>query len=87
MDTDHQTRQILARNVLILMTLREWSQADLEKRAGVSQKTVSNVLNRRQSTQLDIIEKLAAAFKVEPFQLLLPNLFPQDMFPSPSEAA
>jgi transcriptional regulator with XRE-family HTH domain len=87
MDTHLQTRQILARNVRILMEMRDWNQHDLQRKAHVSQKTVSNVVNGRQSTQIDVIEKLAAAFKVEPFQLLLPNLFPQDLYPIPPAAA
>lgn len=87
MDTHLQTRQILARNVRILMEMRDWNQHDLQRKAHVSQKTVSNVVNGRQSTQIDVIEKLAAAFRVEPFHLLLPNIFPQDLYPIPPAAA
>lgn len=87
MDMSSETRQILARNVRIAMRLRDWKQKDLERKSEVSQKTISNVLNARQSTQLDMVSKLAAALALKPHQLLSPELFPQEFFPDDQDAA
>lgn len=87
MNMSTETRETLARNVRIAMGLRGMKQKDLERKAKVSQKTVSNVLNCRQSTQLDIVSKLSAALALKPHQLLSPDLFPRELFPDDQDAA
>lgn len=67
-------RDALARNVRLLMQLREWDQPALAKAAGVSQKTISNVLNERTSVQLDVVEAIAQAFGLNGWHLIMPNL-------------
>lgn len=63
-------RENLAANVKRLRDERGWSQGELARRAGVSQRTVSNIEAGAETT-LDKIEKLALAFKVSPFELLM----------------
>lgn len=67
-------REILARNVRFLMADRGWKQLETAKKAGLSQKTISNILNRRKDTQLSYVEKLAGAFGLSPWHLMLPEL-------------
>lgn len=74
------TRKILADNVRAMMAIRGWKQTELAKQAQVSQKAVSDALNCRKSTQLDIIAKLAQAFKLETYQLMIPNLINPEAF-------
>lgn len=81
MKTERTARAILARNVEGLMRVRGWSQAQLAKKAGVGQKTISNVVNARQSIQVDVIEALASALGVEVWQLFMPNLVPPVLLP------
>jgi transcriptional regulator with XRE-family HTH domain len=57
-----------------IRTLREakgLSQADVEKRSGLSRSYVSRVENGYTAPTLSTLEKLAKAIDVEPYQLLL----------------
>jgi transcriptional regulator with XRE-family HTH domain len=66
------------RNVVAQMAHREMSTAALAKRAGISPKTLNNVLNGRHAPQLDVLTKIAKGLKMELWQLWLPE-FPADM--------
>jgi DNA-binding Xre family transcriptional regulator len=69
--------EIVADNVHKLMKYHNnMKQTVLAKRAGISQRTVSNVLNPGsvESITTDTIEKLAKCFKLEPYHLVIPNL-------------
>lgn len=85
MGTRPGTRTTLARNLRLLMDLRGWTQMDVAKRAGVSQKAVSNMLNPATSPRpiLDQVEKVAAAFDLNLWHLIMPGL-PADLLSSPS---
>jgi transcriptional regulator with XRE-family HTH domain len=69
------TTQVLASNLKVLMEQHPSLDTDrkLGKAAGVSHKTVNNIVNERHNVQLENVEKLAKAFKIEPFQLLCPD--------------
>jgi DNA-binding phage protein len=68
----------LAANLAALMAATEdlRTQAAVGKRAGVDQRTVGRILNREHSPNLLQIQKLAAAFGLQPWQLLVPHLDP-----------
>lgn len=76
------TRSALATNLDMLMGLYSLSQKTLSERSGVSQKTISNMLNADQpgigASTLDKVSDVAAAFGLEGWHLLLPGL-PQDI--------
>lgn len=76
------TRETLARNLAMLMEVREVNQTQLEKLSGVAQKTISNMLDPNRpgvsSHNVDKVEKVAAVFGLTAWQLLLPNL-PKDI--------
>jgi transcriptional regulator with XRE-family HTH domain len=73
---DITTREALAKNVRLLMNHYQMNQTQLGKRADVSQRSVSNVLNAdcENSPTLQIIEKIAKAFHLETWHLLVPGL-------------
>lgn len=66
----------LARNLRLLMDHHEDNQKKLAKRSGVSQKTISNILNPgdEKTTGLDKIALIARAYNLQCWHLLYPNL-------------
>ena len=48
------------------------SEKALEKRSGVSQKGINKILNKQSAPTVTTIAKLAQAFRIEPWQLLMP---------------
>jgi transcriptional regulator with XRE-family HTH domain len=64
-----------ARNLKILMEHHQDTQSSLHKRSRVSQKTISNMLNPGDdsSPNLANIEKIAKAYNLKTWHLLLPN--------------
>lgn len=72
------TREIVARNLAALMKAKGLtSQAALAKRADVSQKTISNLLNPGQgvkSPTLDKVTAVATALGIEMWHFLLPEI-------------
>jgi transcriptional regulator with XRE-family HTH domain len=67
-----------ARNVKAHLAYGEITAPVLAKRAGISAKTLNNILNGRHAPQLDVLVKIAKGLKVELWQLWLPE-FPADM--------
>lgn len=65
-------KNIVAANVSALMEQRGWSQQELERRSGVAQKTVSNIV-RTGSTGTGKLAAIAFAFGLEPWMMLLPR--------------
>lgn len=73
---------VIAANVRVMMKRRDWTQEQLAKRAGVSQTHVGNVLRAQHAPSADVIERIAGAFGVPPYLLLVPDLAPE-MLDSP----
>lgn len=68
-----QARHILAANIRKLLAQRRWSEAELARRCGVSQKAVNNTANATVSTQIDTVDAIARAFGATTWQLLHPK--------------
>jgi transcriptional regulator with XRE-family HTH domain len=68
------TQERIAKNLRGLLDMREWSEHDLAKASGVSQKTINNVLQRRTYCGIGTTEQLAKAFGLEGWVLMLPKL-------------
>lgn len=69
--------KIIANNVKRLTeNNKKMSQNFLAKKTGISQKTISNILNPGSvgSITTDTIEKLANYFDLEPYHLMIPDL-------------
>lgn len=80
-----KTRQSVAKNLQVLMAHAGWSQRDLAAKAKVSQRQISNILSQATSCSVETADALAAAFGLQGWHLLLPNL-PDDLAESPSIA-
>lgn len=63
---------MLSANLLALRGEKGWSQEALALEAGLHRTFVAHVERRARNIALDNLEKLAVAFGVEPYQLLLP---------------
>jgi transcriptional regulator with XRE-family HTH domain len=66
-----------AHNLRLQLRERGWTAPELARRAGLSAKTVNNVLNGRHAAQKDVLTKLADALNLELWQMWLPQL-PKD---------
>lgn len=73
--TMNEEAKNLARNLIMLMDHYGDTQQDLHKRSGVAQKTISNMRNPGddRAPNLDNVAKVAAAYKLKTWHLLLPN--------------
>jgi DNA-binding Xre family transcriptional regulator len=73
MKTSHEA---IANNVKRLMIERQLTQTQLANKVGVSQKTISNMINSGSvgSITTESIEKVARFFRIEPYHLMIPDL-------------
>jgi len=55
------------------------SQSAIGRAASIDQKTVHRILNRVHEPSASVIGRLAKAFKLQPWQMLTPNLDPEDL--------
>ena len=67
-----ETRGVLAANLKTLRTLRGWSQEQTAFEAGLHRTFIAHVERRARNISLDNIERLAIAFDVAPYELLIP---------------
>ena len=77
------TAECFANNLRLLMRLSAVNQTELAKMSGVSQKTISNILKGTQTPTIETADLLAAAFGLEGWHLIMPNL-PSDLVSSPT---
>ena len=63
-------RKRLAANVFAYRKFHKMSQANLAKISGINLTQIGNIENSRISTGIDLQERLAAAFKIDPCLLL-----------------
>ena len=61
-------------NIRALLAQRAWTAPELARRAGISPKTLNNLLNGRHAPQLDVLQKIAHAFDLELWMLFWPQL-------------
>jgi transcriptional regulator with XRE-family HTH domain len=65
-------KEILATNIRGFRAARDWTQDDLATRSGISQYYISQLESAGRNVSIEVLERLAAAFKVEGFLLLKP---------------
>lgn len=78
-------RETLIKNLRFLMKKEKLSEDMLGKRSGVAQKTINNILNGESSPTIDTLDKLAGAFGLNSWHLILQDL-PENLIHSPSIA-
>lgn len=66
----------IAANVKARMQMLGWSAPVLAKRAGISAKTLNNVLNARHAVQFDMLCRIADALGLQVWQLSMPQFPP-----------
>jgi len=76
-------RDSLINNLRHLMRKEKLSEQALAKRAHVAQKTINKILNGQSAPTLDTVDKLAFAFSITSWQLIMPNL-PEELISSGS---
>lgn len=65
-------KDIFAANMKAHREQRKWSQEDLAAEADIDRTYVSSLERKRYGASLDMIEKIAKAFGVEPLSMLQP---------------
>lgn len=79
-DRSHfQPRSVLAQNLKALMAAHPelGSQSALKKRSGVAQATIGRILGEEgENARIETVERLARAFGLEMWQLLVPGMEP-----------
>lgn len=73
-----ETERIIAANLRTLMKHAKHSERDLEKLSGVSQKTINNVLHARGEAKIPTVDKIAQAYGLHGWQLMMKSL-PHDL--------
>jgi transcriptional regulator with XRE-family HTH domain len=56
------------------MDQRSWTQVETAKRAHVDQKVISYILRKQKTPGLDVVDKIAAAFGLNLWHLIMPTL-------------
>lgn len=69
-----RAKATLASNLQALMDLHDWSQTELARRSGVSQRHISGILNRYTDATAGVIDKLASAFGRRGYELQIEGL-------------
>jgi transcriptional regulator with XRE-family HTH domain len=67
-------RATLAANIKACLEHLEWSESELARRSGVSQKQVNNIVRERNGCSVEALHELGRALGVPYWLLLIPNL-------------
>ena len=71
-----EVRAILAKNIKVNRGYRNWTQADLAEKSGLSIVYLSDIERGNKWPYLDTLIKLANAFKLDVYELLKPGNAP-----------
>jgi transcriptional regulator with XRE-family HTH domain len=75
------TSDTLARNLNFLMDHYGYSEREMEKRSGVSAKTINNMRNGKHKATIENTDSVAAVFGLDGWQMIIPGL-PDDLIGS-----
>ncbi len=67
----HPLAALAGKRISQFRNAREWTQEELGRRAGLSQKWISDIERGRTALQLDTLARLAGALSVLPYELIL----------------
>lgn len=71
---DLKLRDTVAANMRMLIDERAWSQEELGKKAKVSQRHISNMLNRKTGASFETLHAVAGAFGIPGWMLMIDRL-------------
>ena len=77
-----EIRAVLAKNIKMLRGRRNWSQADLAEKTGLSIVYLSDIERGNKWPYLDTLVKLAEALEIEVFELFTPENAPVSAYNS-----
>jgi transcriptional regulator with XRE-family HTH domain len=69
-----RTMETLARNLNFLMDKYGYSEKEMERRSGVSAKTINNMRNAKHTATVENAEKVAQVFGLDGWQILIAGL-------------
>lgn len=72
-------RHLVAQNVRHYLLTNEWSESELARRSGVSQKQVNNITRERYGCTVEALFEIARAFHLPAYQLLIPGISETDV--------
>jgi transcriptional regulator with XRE-family HTH domain len=67
-------RATLAANVKACLDRLEWSESELSRRSGVSQKQVNNIVRERNGCSVEALHEIGVALRVPFWLLLMPDM-------------
>lgn len=70
MPTDNTIHGILIRNMIRFREARGWKKSDLARATGIDASHISNLENGKKHIGLELMEKIALALGVEPYELI-----------------
>ena len=62
-----------------MLTIRDWSDSELSRRSGVSNRAIGMYRKQDVAPGLDAVQKIARAFGVQPWEMLHPDFDPDKM--------
>jgi transcriptional regulator with XRE-family HTH domain len=74
MQNKPSTQETLVSNLKRLMDMCEWDAKELEKRSGVTSRMIRYILGMDRCPSIEVAEKLANAFGLTGWQLIMPQL-------------
>lgn len=82
---DPFVRHVFGQNLRAELNRREWSESELGRRSGVSQKQVNNITNERNGCSVESLHFIARALHVPAWWLLLHGASESEALPSRAE--
>ncbi len=72
MQIDNTAHEILAQNMKRYREAKGWKKSDLARHSGIDASHISNIENGKKRIGLELMEKIALALGIEPFEMIRP---------------
>lgn len=82
---DPVARHVLGQNLRSELNKREWSESELSRRTGVSQKQVNNIVRERNGCSVEALHYIARAMSLPTWWLTLDGASESEALPSRAE--
>jgi transcriptional regulator with XRE-family HTH domain len=71
--TSEQAKRLLSRNIDEILQRKGWSRYRLAKESGISEQTISNIINEAHEPRLSVVATIASTLGVTTNRLILSN--------------
>lgn len=82
---DPLARHVLGQNLRAELNKREWSESELARRSGVSQKQVNNITNERNGCSVEALHVVARTMSLPAWWLVLHGASESEALPARTE--